>query len=185
MAKLSITKVFILILTMTFSSLTGAELEVGDIAPDFTLPHASQDTINFDGVTLSNFQGRSNVVLVFYAADWSPGCTTQMRTFRDNFSDFGELDAEVLAISGDYVFAHKAWIEAEGFQFKLVSDHLHKVARMYKSYRPDIAMNKRTVYVIDKEGNISYINQNYEPGNQRHFSALTDHLTSLEEESEF
>ncbi len=182
--KLSTVKIFLLLFTLTAIPIMGAELEVGDMAPDFTLPYATQDTINFDGVTLSDFKGRANVVLAFYPADWSPGCTTQMCTIRDNFSDFNDLDAEVMGISGDYVFAHKAWIEEEGFQFRLISDHLHKVARMYKSYRPDIAMNKRTVYVIDKEGNISYINMNYEAGNQRHFNELTNHLNSLEEESD-
>ncbi len=157
-----------------------SEPETGSIAPDFTLPYASADTINFDGITLSDFQGDKPVVLAFYPADWSPGCTTQLCTFRDNFHAFNDLNAEVLAISGDYVFSHKAWIEAEGFQFKLLSDHFHKVAKMYHSYRPNLGMNKRTVYIIDRQGKIHYKNMKYSPGDSTDFQALQQALSALE-----
>ncbi|MBS1271461.1 MAG: putative peroxiredoxin bcp [Candidatus Marinimicrobia bacterium] len=156
------------------------ELQVGETAPDFTLPYASQDTINFDGVSLSEFHGKQPVVLAFYPADWSPGCTTQMCTFHDNFTAFNDLNTAVFGISGDYVFSHKAWIDSMGFQFKLLSDHRHKVARMYNSYRPKMGMNKRTVFVIDKNGKISYINMEYTPGDPADFEALKQHLASLE-----
>jgi len=154
-------------------------VQVGDTAPDFRLPYASQDTINFDGITLSEFHGKQPVVLAFYPADWSPGCTTQMCTFRDNFFDFDTLDAEILGISGDYVFSHKAWIDSMGFQFKLLSDHQHKVAQMYNSYRPKHGMNKRTVFVVDTDGKISYKNMAYHPGDPGDFEALQEHIASL------
>jgi len=160
-------------------ALSAAELEIGSDAPDFILPYASPDTINFDGLRLSQFQGKKYVVLAFYPADWSPGCTTQMCNFRDNFRALDELDAEIIGVSGDYVFSHQAWIEHHGIQFKLASDHQHKVARMYNSYRPKIGMNKRTVFVIDKQGKISYINMDYSAGNPQDFEALQQHLASL------
>lgn len=155
--------------------------KVGDPAPDFTLPFASQDTINFDGVTLSDYHGEYPVVLAFYPADWSPGCTTQMCNFRDNFSAFNAIDAEIFGISGDYVFSHKAWIDSMGFQFKLLSDHQHKVAQMYESYRPKLGMNKRTVFVVAPDGTISYIDMEYSPGDPADFDALQQHLSSLNE----
>jgi len=155
------------------------ELQVGDMAPDFTLPYASADTINFDGITLSDLHGEQPVVLAFYPADWSSGCTTQLCNFRDNFQMFNQLNAAVLGISGDYVFSHKAWIEEEGFQFKLLSDHSHKVAKMYNSYRPKVGMNKRAVFVLNEEGKITYMNKNYKAGSREDFQALNEHLTSL------
>ncbi len=160
-------------------TISAADLQVGENAPDFILPYASPDTINFDGIRLSQYQGKKYVVLAFYPADWSPGCTTQMCNFRDNFRALNQLDAEIIGVSGDYVFSHQAWIDHHGIQFKLASDHQHKVARMYNSYRPKIGMNKRTVFVIDKEGKISYINMEYSAGNPEDFEALQQHLVSL------
>lgn len=164
---------------MLVGSLAARNLSVGDEAPDFTLPYASPDTIDFDGVRLSDYQGKQNVILAFYPADWSPGCTTEMCNLRDNFTALSQLNAAILGISGDYVFSHKAWIEHHGIQFKLLSDHLHNVARMYQSYRPEMGMNKRTVYIIDKQGKIAYMNLNYTAGNQRDFQDLRSHLASL------
>ena len=169
----------ILLLILAVGSLPARDLKLGDDAPDFTLPFASPDTIDFDGVRLSDYYGKQNVVLAFYPADWSPGCTTEMCNLRDNFAELSQLNAAILGISGDYVFSHKAWIEHHGIQFKLLSDHLHKVARMYQSYRPTIGMNKRTVFIIDKEGKIAYINLNYTAGNQQDFRRLQEHLAAL------
>ncbi|MCF7805958.1 MAG: redoxin domain-containing protein [Candidatus Marinimicrobia bacterium] len=166
-------------LLVNTSLLFGKDLQVGDQAPDFTLPFATKDTINFDGINLSDFYGKQPVVIAFYPADWSSGCTTQMCTFRDNISAFNAIDAEVLGISGDYVFSHKAWIDSMGFQFKLLSDHKHKVAQMYNSYNPKRGFNKRTVYVVDEDGKISYINMEYSPGDPADFDELQQHLSSL------
>lgn len=179
MSFLRVALISLLMILFTFSDSIAGELNLGDPAPDFTLPYASQDTINFDGITLSDFQGERPVVLAFYPADWSPGCTTQLCNFRDNFHMFDNLNAEVLAISGDYVFAHKAWIQEEQFQFKLLSDHLHKVAKMYNSYRPKLGTNKRTVYIIDQAGTVRYKNMNYTPGDSSDFQALQDQLAGL------
>ena len=173
--------IFFSITAVLISISTGlaGELQVGDQAPDFRLPFASPDTINFDGIQLSDFRGKSNVIVAFYPADWSPGCTTEMCNLRDNFTALSQLNAQILGISGDYVFSHKAWIKHHGIQFRLLSDHLHKVAQMYNSYRPDVGMNKRTVYLIDKQGNIVYKNMDYTAGNAQDFQDLKSHLAAL------
>lgn len=154
-------------------------LKVGDKAPDFKLPYATKDTIVFSGIKLSDLIGKKNIVLAFYPADWSGGCTTQMCTFRDNFVELSKLDAEVLGISGDYVFSHREWAKSLNLPFKLLSDHKHEVAKLYNSYDENSGYNKRTVFVIDKRGNIAYINWKYDVRDPKHFEELQKALASL------
>jgi len=175
------TMIFALALIVINSFVFGAGPEVGDEAPDFTLPYATADTINFDGVTLSDYFGKQPVILAFYPADFSPGCTTEMCNIRDNFAAFNNLNAAVLGISNDNVFAHQAWIKQEGFQFKLLTDNHYKVAKMYDSYNKKYGMHQRTVYVIDQDGKITYKNLKYKTGNAKDFSALKEAIAKLGE----
>ncbi len=173
-----------LILFVAFSifisiNVNSQTLKVGDKAPDFKLPYATKDTIVFAGIKLSDLIGRKNIVLAFYPADWSGGCTTQMCTFRDNFVALSNLDAEVLGISGDYVFSHREWAKSLNLPFKLLSDHKHEVAKLYNSYDENSGYNKRTVFVIDKRGNIAYINWKYDVRDPKHFEELQKALASL------
>jgi peroxiredoxin len=136
-------------------------LHVGNRATDFSLPCATKDSIFQQEVKLSGFNGIKEVVIAFYPADWSPGCTKQLCSFRDSFSKFKDLSAEILAISGDYVWSHHNWAENKNYPFKLLADHSHRVAKLYESYNSESGYNKRTVFVIDKKGLISYIDWKY------------------------
>src|ERR1700742_415248 len=85
--------------------------KVGEAAPDFQLPWATQEAVHLkpeEYIKLSSLRG-PNVILAFYPADWSGGCTTEVCTFRDSWNDLAKLDAKLLAISGDYVFSHQEW----------------------------------------------------------------------------
>jgi peroxiredoxin Q/BCP len=173
-------KIYVLFLSLLFfGGLSAQTLKVGDKAPDFKLPYATKDTIVFEGVRLSDLIGKRNIILAFYPADWSGGCTTQMCTFRDNFADLSKLDAEVLGISGDYVFSHREWAKHLNLPFKLLSDHKHEVAKLYNSYDENSGFNKRTVFVIDKTGKIAYINWKYNVRDQSHFEELKKVLSEL------
>ncbi len=165
--------------TLILASAMSQTLKVGDKAPDFKLPYATKDTIVFSGISLSELVGEKIIVLAFYPADWSGGCTTQMCTFRDNFLELSRLGAEVLGISGDYVFSHREWAKSLNLPFKLLSDHKHEVAKLYNSYDENSGYNKRTVFVIDKNGKIAYINWKYNVRNPRHFEELQKALTNL------
>jgi peroxiredoxin len=155
-------------------------LKVGDPAPDFALPYATKDTIVFTPpLKLSDEVGKKNIVLAFYPADWSGGCTKEMCTIRDEFSDLQKLNAEILPISGDYVYAHQQWAKSQHFPFRLLSDHTHEVAKMYGSYNSMSGFNKRTVYVIDKNGKIAYINLQYDVRTPDDFRQLKEVLASL------
>lgn len=153
-------------------------LKVGDPAPDFSLPYATKDSIASDDLKLSDLIGKRNIVLAFYPADWSGGCTKEVCTLRDNFASLSDLNAEILGISGDYQFSHHEWAVHHNLPFKLVSDHQHAVAQRYSSYM-DSGFNKRTVYVIDKKGKIAYIDLQYSVRDMASFEKLKAALKSL------
>lgn len=159
---------------------TQQRIRVGMTAPEFQLPYATEDTIVFSGTKLSDYEGKSAVILAFYPADWSGGCTKEVCTIRDNFSQFSTLKAEVLGISGDYVFSHHEWAQYHHLPFKLLSDHDHRVAAMYDSYNEGSGMNKRTVIVIDKQGIIRYTDLHYDVSTFESFTRLREAIIKIQ-----
>ena len=147
--------------------------EVGEKAPDFELPTATRDTI-YEAKKLSDFLGKGPVVLAFYPADWSGGCTKEVCTIRDNFSEFEKLGATVIGISGDYVYSHRQWAEHHNLPFWLASDHLGKTATQYDSYMADEGYCKRTVFVLDKNGIVRYKNLQFKARSEEDYKALQD-----------
>ncbi|MCI0331405.1 MAG: redoxin domain-containing protein [candidate division Zixibacteria bacterium] len=152
--------------------------EVGEKAPDFELPIATKDTILFEGKKLSDFLERGPVVLAFYPADWSGGCTKEVCTIRDSFSEFEKLGAAVIGISGDYVFSHKEWAKHHNLPFWLASDHLGKVSLQFASYNPEAGYSKRTVYVLDKDGVVRYKNLAFKAGSEEDYKTLKEAVAS-------
>lgn len=165
-------------LVAAFSAVTTAQaqLRIGDPAPDFTLASATKDSIDMSGIRLSSAIGKNNIVLAFYPADWSGGCTKEMCTMRDNFSDLSGLGATVLGISGDYVYSHREWGKRLDLPFTLLSDHDHKVAKTYQSYNAQTGYNMRTVYLVDRKGRIAYIDLAYKPGSTESFDSLKNSI---------
>lgn len=125
-------------------------VDVGDIAPDFTL----QDQ-NGNEVTLSGFRGNKNVVMFFYPKDNTPVCTKESCTFRDNYESITSTDAEVLGISGDSNQSHAAFAKKHGLQFPLLSDKGHEIAKRYGAM--GMLMPGRITLVVDKTGKIRHI----------------------------
>jgi peroxiredoxin len=124
--------------------------------------------------------GRSTIVLAFYPADWSGGCTKELCTMRDNFDFLTELGVTVLGISGDYVFSHHEWAKHHNFQFALLSDHRHHVAEAYGSFDSLRGFNRRTVYVIDRGGRIAYIDLGYNANSEESFDQLRNALKHVQ-----
>ena len=156
------------------------DLKIGDPAPDFTLPYATKDSVASEPINLASLLGKRNIVLAFYPADWSPGCTKEVCTMRDNWSALSALNVEVLAISGDYEWSHHEWAKFHNLPIKLVSDHQHKAARMYDSYNEGYGWNKRTVVVIDRQGKIAYLDLKYSVRDMDSFNKLTEALKKLQ-----
>ena len=153
---------------------------VGDVAPDFSLPYATRDSVFRDSLKLSTLvAGKKNVVLAFYPADWSGGCTKEVCTLRDNFSALGALNADVVGLSGDYMFSHHEWAKFHNLPFRLASDHDHATAKRYGSYSAQYGYNKRTVFVVDGSGKIAYEDLAYSPRDSVSFMKLQGALKTL------
>ena len=156
---------------------TGADsLKVGAIAPDFSLPFATKDSISFARLALSAEVKKRPIVLAFYPADWSGGCTKEVCAFRDGFTDLAKLGVRIWGISGDYQFSHHEWAMHHNLPFELLSDHDHAVAKLYGSYNPDNGYNRRTVFVVGFDGKLAYIDNEYKVSDDSDFVALKEAL---------
>jgi peroxiredoxin Q/BCP len=152
---------------------------VGDVAPGFSLRYATRDSIAADTLTLASLTRQGNVVLAFYPADWSGGCTKEVCTLRDNFSALASVKAEVVGVSGDYVFSHHEWAKFHNLPFRLASDHDHAVARRYGSFNPASGYNRRTVFVVDRQGKIAYADLAYSSRDSVSFVKLKTALAAM------
>jgi peroxiredoxin len=165
----------------TAATAAPAAPKVGEAAPDFKLPYATQEKLFMkpdEQMSLSSLRGK-NVILAFYPADWSGGCTQEVCTLRDTFAELSKLNATVLGISGDYVFSHQEWAKFHKLQFPLLSDHDHHVAKAYDSYMEQVGFNKRTIYLIDKDGIVRYVNLAFKAGDKKDYDALRAELEKL------
>ena len=121
---------------------------LGQRAPDFELPSAPTESF-----VLSNVLGRP-VVLVFYPADWSPVCSDQLPLYEALMPEFAKYDAQIVAISVDGVWCHKAFKEDRGLSFPLLADFEPKgeISRRYSSYRGTEGVSERALFVLDHHG---------------------------------
>src|ERR1700731_4479722 len=128
-------------------------IAVGQTAPDFTLKDQSQKEIK-----LSDYAGKRNVVLIFYPLDFSPICTNEHACFVNDLKQFESLDAQVLGLSVDSAWAHKAFAEKMGITYPLLADFHPKGAGADKFgvYRPDKGITGRAGDNIDKPGIIAW-----------------------------
>src|SRR5215204_6443783 len=131
---------------------TSGKVEIGSVAPDFTLPSQSGEIVNLKG-----FVGSKPVVLFFYPKDDTPGCTKQACAFRDDYEQFGKLDAEVIGISSDSVESHRSFAEKHDLPFTLLSDEGGKVRRLYGVSSTFGLFPGRVTYVIDREGVVRHV----------------------------
>lgn len=179
MKQLFLCIAFFALIHNTAQSQDSTALRIGDPAPVFSLPYATKDTIGHAPLNISDFIGKNTIVLAFYPADWSGGCTKEMCTMRDNFKDLARLHASVFGISGDYIFSHHEWAKYHQLPFTLLSDHSHEVAKRYLSYNDKSGYNQRTVYVIDTSGKIAYIDRKYNPSDEKSFTELQNAVSHL------
>ncbi|MFL5833003.1 MAG: redoxin domain-containing protein [Solirubrobacterales bacterium] len=135
-------------------------IEVGEKAPDFTLR-------NQDGekVSLSDFAGRK-VMLVFYPGDFSPVCGDQFSIYQEVKPEIEAKGVELVGISVDSFFAHKAFQEKLGIDMMLLSDFEPKgeVARAYDSYVEKMGFANRTLVLVDEDGKVAWTYESPNPG---------------------
>ena len=149
--------------------------EVGSEAPDFTVRDQ-----NNEEVTLSSFRGDRAVLLVFYPFAYSGLCTGELCAVRDDLSDFQNDDVQILAISVDHPYALKAWSEAQGFDFPLLSDFWPHgaVAQAYGVFNDARGMAVRGTFLVDTAGIVRFAEVN-SPGEPRDQSGWRKALAAL------
>ena len=128
------------------------EIEIGSKAPEFSLPDQRGKRVN-----LSDYLGKSNLVVYFYPKDESYGCTKEACSFRDNYEVFKEAGAEVIGISSDDISSHQAFAANHKLPFILLSDKGRMVADKYDVGKSLGVLPGRVTFVIDKQGIIHMI----------------------------
>jgi peroxiredoxin Q/BCP len=130
-------------------------LATGDTAPDFTLPDADGNP-----VSLADFRGR-NLVVYFYPAASTPGCTKQACDFRDNLAELNDAGFAVVGISPDQPAKLARFRDSEKLTFPLLADPDRKILDAYGAYGEKLLYGKkvtgviRSTFVVDPEGKIS------------------------------
>jgi mycoredoxin-dependent peroxiredoxin len=140
------------------TTMTG--LEVGTIAPDFTL----RDQFGQE-VRLSSYRDRKAVALVFFPFAFSGVCTSEMGGIRDRLESFLTFDTEVLAISCDPVYSLRVFADTDGLNFPMLSDYWPhgEVTRKYGVFDEARGCPLRSSYVLDRDGRVRWAVHNASP----------------------
>jgi peroxiredoxin len=126
---------------------------VGALAPEFTLKDQDQKEVK-----LSDFRGKKPVVLVFYPLDWSPTCTKEHACMVNDKKQFEDLNAQVLGLSVDSTWSHKAYADKMGIHYPLLADFHPRgaVAAKYGVYLEDKGITGRSIFIIDRDGKLAW-----------------------------
>ena len=131
-------------------------MDIGQKIADFTFNATNNLT-----ATLNDFKGQ-NVVLYFYPKDSTPGCTTQGQDFRDNYSQFQQLNTQIFGISRDSLKSHTNFKTKHNFPFELISDpeehlcQLFAVIKMKSMYGKQVRGIERSTFIINPEGILTH-----------------------------
>ena len=148
------------------------KVEVGKPAPDFTLKsEAGKD------VKLSSFRGKKNVLIAFYPKDFTSGCTSELKRFRDEHGVFVANNVQVLGISVDAVESHSKFCTELKLPFPLLADDAHKASNEYGILAGKVS--GRSVFLVDKEGIVRHADAQYDLKNDDDFNALVKEVKAL------
>lgn len=143
----------------------------GHPAPTFALPHAPGQLVD-----LATLIGKGPIVLLFFPLAYSPVCTTEMCTFRDDWSKWSQLGCTVLGISVDSPFVVQKFREELNLPFPLLSDFNKTVSKQYGALHRELlglkGVSKRAAFVLDAAGTVVYRWVSQDPGNQVKFEAI-------------
>lgn len=152
-------------------------IRAGRIAPDFEL-------LDDQGVTrrLSDYRGRP-LVLYFYPADDTPGCTREACNFRDDYSAYTKAGITILGVSPDSVESHRKFKDKYGLPFPLLADIDHQICNRYGTWGQKQMMGRtydgvlRTTFLIDRAGKIAHVFEKVRPA--EHSAEVLEALKSL------
>ncbi|GGE09512.1 peroxiredoxin [Marinithermofilum abyssi] len=135
---------------------------VGLPAPDFDMKSTKNLETLDENVKLSDYEGKW-LVLFFYPRDFTFVCPTEITALSDRYEEFQDLDAEVLGVSTDSEFSHRAWINTPrdenglgDIKYPLAADPTHKVSRAYGVLNEEAGAAQRGLFIIDPEGIVRY-----------------------------
>ena len=134
------------------STSTTQVLPAGTVAPDFELKSTPTTTTK-----LRDLRGKP-VILVFYPADFSPVCGDQIALYNEVLPEFRKYGAEIIGISVDSRWCHAAFVKAKNIRFPLLADFEPKgeVGRRYGAYRAQDGTEERALFLVDRDGVISW-----------------------------
>ena len=157
--------------------------DVGQRAPDFSLPWANRDGIGpiESPYQLASDRGKT-VVVAFYPRDFTKGCTAQMRTFAEQYDTLFGPDVVLVAISTDSVETHGRFAKSLGLPFRLLSDPEQRVSKQYASKDPE-GYNRRTVYVVGPDGRVKFRNMRFNALDPKDYNELRQAIRSSPRES--
>ena len=148
------------------------KIEVGKPAPDFTL----KDEAGKD-VKLSSFRGKKNVLIAFYPKDFTSGCTSELKRFRDEHGVFVANNVQVLGISTDAVESHSKFCTELKLPFPLLADDAHKASNEYGILAGKVS--GRSVFLVDKEGIVRHADAQYDLKSDDDYNALVKEVKAL------
>ena len=144
----------------------------GAKAPEFSLPWANSEAVGPADSPYELWRDRGKtVVLAFYPADFTKGCTAELQTFADQYDTLFGPDVVVLGVSADSLETHRRFASSLGLPFRLLSDPDLQVARKYGS-KGDGGRPRRTVFVVGPDGRIKYRNLQFNALDPRHYTEL-------------
>lgn len=149
---------------------------VGQPAPDFTLPSAGRAGAAAP-VRLTDRKGHV-IVIAFYPGDNTTGCTAELGRFRDEYQLMFGDEVAVLPISADDLASHERWAADMKFPFTLLSDTTQSVASLYGSTLPGRKFDNRTVFVVGRDGRITYRNMKFNALSEDAYSELAQAVTA-------
>lgn len=154
----------------------GTGLNIGDLAPDFTLPAATMGGgVSQNPVKLSDLRGQT-VVIAFYPRARTRGCTVQMQTYRDQYANLfnGGSGVTVLAVSTDPVDTIAAWAKDEKFPMTFLSDREATVGALYDVKYPAVNVLRRVLFVVGPDGRIAHVMRPFSELSAESYTELTE-----------
>jgi len=146
--------------------------KVGDTAPAFSGLDQNGKT-----VSLSDYAGKTNVLLYFYPKDFTGGCTKEACGFRDRLGDLQTNTVAVIGVSYDSVESHKKFATEYNLEFPLLADTNGVITKAYDAKMPVMKLNKRISFLIGKDGKILHVTDAMDP--QKHFDEMKATVADL------
>ena len=159
MRKVSLVILMLVLALPVYAQLTAGpdnSPKVGDMAPDFAIPAAGRGQ---PAGALKDFQGKKNVLLMFFPAAFTPGCTTEFTEAGQQFDQFTALNIEMLGISRDQMGALNKFKETVGAKNQFISDTDANILPKYDALNAN-RMSKRYYFLIDQTGKIVWKSSN-------------------------